>query len=271
MENRTISINNKIISYKIAGEGECVILLHGFGEDSNVWQDQAYFLKSNYTVIMPDVPGSGYSELTDDVSMEAIAAVVKEILDSEDIEKVVLIGHSMGGYATLAFAEKYSEMLKGFGLFHSLATADNDEKKIVRRKGIDFIKKYGAKTFLEMQPGNLFAEQTRDNNPSVINQFLKSYQPFSNKSLIEYYEAMIARPDRTHVLKDSKVPVLFVAGEKDAIIPMDAVVKQIPLVSISNVHILSNSGHMGMLEEPNEANKAIEDFLLQVNGYTAAI
>ncbi|MFT4092390.1 MAG: alpha/beta hydrolase [Niabella sp.] len=271
MDTSTIIINNRIVSYKTAGDGDAVILLHGFGEDSAVWQEQAGYLERNYQVITPDIPGSGASELTDDVSMEGIAEVVKQIAEAEALDQFVLIGHSMGGYATLAFAEKYPQRLKGFGLFHSTALADSEEKKEARRKGIGFIKKYGAATFLDMQPGNIFAKDTCEHNKELIAAFKNSYPVCSNAALIEYYEAMIARPDRTDVLKNSKVPVLFVLGAKDAVLPVQNVLPLTSLPSIANIHILEKSGHMGMLEEPVESNNAIDDFLAQISIYNATI
>ena len=265
MEKRTVSINNQIISYKTAGDGDAVILLHGFGEDSSVWQQQLEYLKTKYYVITPDIPGSGNSGLTDDVSMEAIADVIKNIAEAEKLDKLVLLGHSMGGYATLAFAEKYPQQLKAFGLIHSTATADTEEKKAVRRKGIEFIKKHGAKTFLDMQPGNLFAKETLEHNQPLVNEFKNSYPDFSPTALIEYYEAMIARPDRTAVLKDSKVPVLFILGEQDNVIPLNSVLSQTALPAETDVQILKKSGHMGMLEEPEATNHIIENFLADLS------
>lgn len=264
MEKKTISIREKIITYGIEGVGKPVILLHGFGEDGSVWDNQVAYLRQNYQVIVPDIPGSGASELTDDVSMEGIAAVIRQIIDAEELDSVVLIGHSMGGYATLAFAEKYPELLDGFGLFHSAAGADNEEKKETRRKGIAFIEKNGANEFIKTTIPNLFSDTTKKDNPSLIEQFTKTIPGFSKAALKEYYEAMIARPDRVSLLSKTDLPVLFVIGKKDNVIPYEDVLKQSSLPRISFINLLENSGHMGMLEETNKANAAIEEFLMQL-------
>ncbi len=264
MERKSITINNRLVSYNTGGEGKAIILLHGFGEDSTVWQEQASYLEKNFFVITPDIPGSGHSELTDDVSMEGIADCMDAIADAEELDKLVLAGHSMGGYATLAYAEKYGGRLEGFGLFHSTAGADTEEKKAARRKSIDFIKKNGADAFLDTQPAHLFAAQTQENNPTLITLFRKSYTQFTSAALIAYYEAMMARPDRTAVLKESKVPVLFVLGESDNLIPLEPTLQQAAMPAISTVKVLSNSGHMGMLEEPEKTNQVLEDFLSDI-------
>lgn len=264
MTTKTISFNNRIISYKIEGTGHPVILLHGFGEDSNVWQQQVDFLKDDYQIITPDIPGSGASELTDDVSMEGIAEVVKLISDEEELEDFVLIGHSMGGYATLAFVEKYSSMLKGFGLFHSSAYADTEEKIATRKKGIEFIKEHGATEFLKTSSPNLFSDKTKESNPDLVKDFMQNLPEFSKAALIEYYEAMIARPDRTELLSQTKLPVLFIIGEHDKAVPFEDSLKQSSLPATSNVTILNNSGHMGMLEETEKSNNALREFLDEV-------
>ena len=119
------------------------MLVHGFGEDSRVWENQEAVLQQHFKLIIPDLPGSGKSALTEDVSMEGMARVLKEILDDLAIGSCIMIGHSMGGYITLAFAEKYPASLIAFGLFHSSAYADNEEKKTARRRGIEFIREQG--------------------------------------------------------------------------------------------------------------------------------
>jgi pimeloyl-ACP methyl ester carboxylesterase len=142
MHRKSITVEGKLISYIAAGGGNAVVLLHGFGVDSAAWNAQINYLQENYRVIAPDLPGIGVSEFTSDVSMEGVAAIVKEILDAEEIEQAAVIGHSLGGYIALAFAEKYPELLSGLGLFHSTAVADNEEKKASRKKGIAFTDKH---------------------------------------------------------------------------------------------------------------------------------
>lgn len=264
MEKKTITIDNKIISYGIEGVGQPVVLLHGFGEDSAVWEHQVDYLRHNYQVIVPDIPGSGDSELTDDVSMEGIAGVVKQIIGAEELDSVVLIGHSMGGYATMAFAELYPRLLDGFGLFHSTAAADTEEKKEARRKGIAFIEKNGAGEFLKTTVPNLFSDITKEKKPDLVNNFTASLPKFSRSALKAYYEAMIGRPERIDLFSKTDLPVLFIIGEKDNLISFEDVLKQSSMPRVSAIHVLHNSGHMGMLEEPAKANAAIEEFLMEL-------
>ena len=173
----------------------------------------------------------------------------------------VLIGHSMGGYVTLAFAEKYPEALSAFGLFHSTAYADNEAKKEGRRKGIAAMKEQGAEAFLKAFVPNLYGPVTKEKNPALIDEHLNAVRNFSAESLVKYFEAMMQRFDRTAVLEKNSVPVLFVMSEHDAAVPLEDGLKQCHLPRLSFVHLLQASGHMGMVEEAEEANKILIAFI----------
>lgn len=265
-----ILYQNKKIFYRSTGSGTPVMLVHGFGETSEVWKRQEEFLKDNFHLIIPDLPGSGRSEMIDDMSMEGMAEVIKVIYENEVSQSPpsggwgALIGHSMGGYVTLAFAEKYPDRLKAFGLFHSTAYADSEEKKTIRRKGIEFIKQHGAYEFLKTTTPNLFSPNSKSQIPNAINDFIESLKDFNPDSLIAYYEAMINRPDRTAILKNAQVPVLLVAGSYDNAVPLQDSLQQCHLPEKCYFHILEKSGHLGMMEQPEDSNRILYDFLSDV-------
>ena len=258
---KTILYQNKKIFYKSEGTGKPVMLVHGFGEDGNVWSGQIEYLKDKYYLIVPDLPGSGQSEMINDMSMEGMAEVLHAIIHEENIDQWTVIGHSMGGYITLALAESYWNHVNAFGLFHSSAFADTEEKKETRKKGIEYIKKNGAFEFLKTATPNLFSPNSKSQTPNVINEFISTLANFSPDSLVAYYNAMMKRPDRTDVLKNSKNPILFVAGEHDNAIPLNDILKQCYLPEKSYFHVLKKSGHMGMIEETETANRILQEFL----------
>src|SRR6185312_16276717 len=246
------------------------MLLHGFAEDGRIWNQQLKKLKENFFVIVPDIPGSGSSELLDGVVIEDYADAVKAIADAELATNIsdqfTLIGHSMGGYITLAFAEKYPQLLNAFGLFHSTAYADDDAKKEIRKKGIDFIKNNGAELFIKNTTANLFSEKTKRTKPRLVDNLINNSKYFSPAALIQYYNAMIERPDRTNVLKTFKKPILFVVGKNDNAVPLKASLEQCHIPLISHIKILQNTGHVGMWEEKKEANVFLLKFLTVVLG-----
>ncbi|MBC7888839.1 MAG: alpha/beta hydrolase [Ferruginibacter sp.] len=262
MTAKTISYQKSTVSYRVTGEGKTVVLLHGFAEDSNIWDNQVAFLKNRFRIIIPDIPGSGHSQLIPNANIETYAEIIKLILDAEEAGRLVtLIGHSMGGYITLAFAEKYPQYLDSFGLFHSSAFADNEEKKQARAKSIDFINVNGSNAFLKTSIPGLFTKAYADAYPEIINDLLEKGKNFSSAALIQYYQAMIARPERIAVLKTFSKPILFVIGEHDNAIPLESSMQQCYLPAIAHVHILNKSAHMGMWEEADKSNQILFNFL----------
>ncbi len=259
--NKTIIIEGRRIHYRLSGTGKPVMLVHGFGEESDVWNELSDSLKNNYRLIIPGLPGSGDSELIPDMSVEGMAEVLHAILHEENLPTCVLIGHSMGGYITLAFAEKYANHLSGFALFHSTAYADSEEKKAIRRKGIEFIREHGAFAFLKASTPNLFSPRTREENATLVEKQIAGLTRFTREALVAYYTAMINRPDRSDLLKQSVVPVLFIIGQHDIAVPPADSFRQSQLPEISYIHQLEKSGHMGMLEEPGRCVEILEEFL----------
>jgi len=264
-----ILFQNKKIFYRIVGKGKPVLLLHGFAEDGTIWNEQADALEENFLVIIPDLPGSGQSEiLPRKRTIEDYAEVVKAISDEVILKnkkgnqnQFSLIGHSMGGYITLAFAEKYPRSLNSFGLFHSSAFSDDEQKIATRKKGIEFIKKNGSEVFLKTSIANLFSVQTKKERPQLITQLINIGRNILPEALIQYYEAMIKRPDRTSVLESFPKPILFIAGKYDTAVPLEVSLRQFHLPVFSFIHILQHSAHMGMWEESKLSSSHLKDFL----------
>jgi len=268
---KEVHFQNRSIHYWIKGSGKPLMMIHGFAEDHRVWNRQLESLSENFQLLIPDLPGSGKSDLLAHTSMESMAEVIVAIMDKESIDQCCMIGHSMGGYVTLAFAEKNPARLNSFCLYHSTAYADSEEKKGIRLKAIDFIKKNGVEEFLKTSTPNLFAKRTQDDGPrttdhrvqsrkEMIQQLIDDYKNMKPESLIAYYQAMIRRPDRTAVLKSFTKPILFLLGKEDTAVPYQQGLEQSVLPRYPEVHTLELSGHMGMWEQTVEANRILLDF-----------
>jgi len=259
---KKIDYLEKNLCYHEYGAGHPVVLIHGFAEDSGIWKDQVAFLQHKFRVLVPDMPGSGESTYNDRlVTIEDFAEAIKNMLDKEKIGETVLIGHSMGGYIALAFAEKYSQRLTGLGLFHSTAYADSEEKKAARRKSIGFIREYGVPEFVKSTMPNLFSGEFNANQPETISKLVNKYSYFSPEALITYYEAMIMRPDRRKVLKELNKPILFICGEEDKAVPFRDALEQAHIPDLSFIHILKNTAHMGLVENPDLTNHWLAGFI----------
>ena len=293
METKQFDYNGRKLSYRVNGEGPLLVLLHGFGEAGDVWENQ-FHLFPGHQLLIPDLPGSGQSEMIADMSMEGMADAVKRLIEevasakhsSEELSNAqplhdqdgkdqssflegrlqsgasvnstngkkgaIIIGHSMGGYITLAFVERYPEAVLAFGLFHSTAFADSEEKKETRRKGIAFIEQHGGYEFLKTTTPNLFSPITKAEKGHLIDQHLKTLRNADGAALVRYYQSMMERPDRTAVLNNTPVPVLFVLGRHDVAVPLEDGLKQCHLPQLAYIELLQQAGHMGMAEEPEK-------------------
>jgi pimeloyl-ACP methyl ester carboxylesterase len=268
--DKTLVYQSSTIHYREEGEGFPVLLLHGLAEDNALWDAQVASLRKDYRLIIPDLPGSGLSPLPGNTSslpgngspsIDDLADAIKALCDKAGVGQCILIGHSMGGYVTLAFAQKYPDRLRGIGLFHSTAYADSEEKKAVRRKTIDFIRKNGSAAFIRQFTPSLLSDNTREKHPEILQGWIDRYSGFQPEALIYYHEAMISRPDRVSVLRDFAGPVLFIIGAHDNAVPMEHALQQCHVPSLSQVYILENTGHMGMLEEPSRSNRILQTFI----------
>lgn len=260
MQSKIFTYQSSQIFYRTIGNGKPFILIHGFAENGDVWKNQIEFLKDHFYLIIPDLPGSGRSQLIRDMSIEGLSESIKAILIQENIKACAMAGHSMGGYISLAFAEKYPDLLFSLALVHSSAFADNEEKKANRSKSIEFVKKNGAFEFLKAVIFDLFSEIWAANNPKAVERQIEKSKNFTDEAVIAYYQAMINRPNRIHVLKSINKPVLFIIGQHDKAVPFEQSMQQCYLPDISYIHILRNSAHMGMLEEAEKVN----DILLRL-------
>ena len=269
---KTFTYSNASIVYQTEGEGIPVVLLHGFGEDAGIWNQQVNFLKNHYRLIVPHFPGSGESVfLTNKESpattphppctIEFYADCIYALLAHENITSCIMLGHSMGGYVALAFAEAYPQLLKGYGLIHSTAFADSAEKKQNRQRSIEMIEQYGSYPFLKNTIPNLFGESYKKEHAEKVNALIEQGNNFLPQALKQYSEAMMLRPDRTRVLKNTNLPVLFIMGTEDIATPMKDVLQQVHLPGIAYIHIFENTGHMGMLESAEKMNSAILEFI----------
>jgi 3-oxoadipate enol-lactonase len=248
------------LAFQDRGEGEdTVILLHGFCGSSAYWQEVVPLLDSS-RVITIDLRGHGNSGISDSpFSIEDMAKDIHYFMDQKQLENVYIFGHSLGGYVTLAIAELYGEKLKGFGLIHSTALPDNDEAKGNRLKSIEVIKKNGLNTFVDDLTPKLF-------NPDKINELKDEIRQTkdigygtSPVGAVETLKAMRNRKDLSHVIKNSKTPVLLIAGEHDQIIPTENIFQE----EAPHIHteVLSESGHMSLFEQPEKLAYILKEFI----------
>lgn len=249
--------------YKVSGKGKAVVLLHGFIEEGSMWDAVAKSLSKTQKVLVPDLPGFGQSEISNpksEISMEGYAEDVYEMLKTEKIKKCIMLGHSMGGYITLHFAEKHPDMLSAFGLINSHCFQDTPEKKTNRKKGIEFIRKHGTKPFVTELYHSMFHESFLKTNKPLVNSLMAKAVKYTPEALMLANAAMMKRKGKEEVLKSAKVPVLFINGKEDQTAPLELTLKQASFPSIAHIHFFAGCKHMSVFERKRETIKIITDF-----------
>ncbi len=248
------------ISYRKMGAGPAIVLLHGFPESGTLWQHIWHELCGSFTLIIPDFPGSGNSVLERETGMEDMAECVLAILDKESIETAVIAGHSMGGYVAFAFAGLYPARVAGLSLVHSVPMADDEERKNIRLRSIELIRNGGKNAFISQMVPNLFTTSFKRSNPEAVRQQVDEAMKMDESSLINFYNAMIARRDHTFVLRTADFPVQWIVGMEDNVIFYKKILELCNRSDINFVSFYRDCGHMSMVEAPKSLTSDIKAF-----------
>lgn len=261
-----IEYRSQNVSFTDTGEGPVLVLLHGFTESLEIWNTFSEELSKSFRVICVDLPGHGRTANFAAVhTMEFMAEIVHAVLSFCRVPQCVMVGHSMGGYVSLAFAHLYPEMLKGLVLFHSQADADDEEARRNRDRTIEIVQK-DRSGFINQFIPDLFAPANRQRLSREIEVLKNQAGSISRKGLVAALEGMKARSGWRELLQALNIPLLFVAGKQDTRIPVGKVIEQIAIPKHAEALLLEEVGHMGYLEAPEITFGVIRDFSKRISG-----
>jgi pimeloyl-ACP methyl ester carboxylesterase len=253
-----ILYKNTKISYSDTGKGTAIVLLHGFLENQTMWQDLAPELSKKYRVITLDLLGHGESGCFGYVhSMEENAEVVRAVLSKLRIRKAIFVGHSMGGYVALAFAELYPEKVRALVLQNSTSKADSEERKANRDRAIKAVKKEHT-TFVRLAIANLFCEENREKMKDEIEKVKLEALKTPLQGIVASLEGMKIRKDREALLSTATFPMMLILGKKDGVLNYEDNLKQIENTNIKLVTF--PDGHMSHIENREELKTVLLDF-----------
>ncbi|MBR2452350.1 MAG: alpha/beta hydrolase [Rikenellaceae bacterium] len=239
-----------------------VVLLHGYLESLCVWSDFEECIKRDMRVIALDIPGHGVSEVVGDVhSMEFVADVVAEILSQQGVKKATIVGHSMGGYVAMAMLERHPEMVEAIVMFHSTPFADSDEKKANREREIACIQAGKKDALAALSPAQAFASDNLKRFRGDIEGLTEQIYMTDDDGICALLRGMMARPDRSKVLAEARIPKLFIFGRKDNYIGAETAERMIEQNPDAQVAWLENSGHMGFIEQEKESAEILTNFI----------
>ncbi|WP_347172785.1 alpha/beta fold hydrolase [Polaribacter uvawellassae] len=258
MQNSILYKNTKI-SFLSIGKGSTIVLLHGFLENSSMWNSITKELSKQNRVICIDLLGHGKTDCIGYIhSMELMAEAVEAVLKHLRIRKPIIIGHSMGGYVALAFAEKNPNNLKGLCLMNSTSLADDDERKILRARANKLVQN-NFKNMVQMSFTNLFSEQSRITFKDDMRVALKEALQTPVQGYIACQEGMRIRPNREHVLQRLSCQKLLIIGKKDPVLDYE-----ISLKEAKNNHletVVFDDGHMSHIENKIELVDVLQQFV----------
>lgn len=242
-----------------------LLLLPGFCEDSSIWDDFMAHLSNDVLVLRMDYPGIGTNPLPDPAEMSTYAHAVYDMMERAGIDRVVLAGHSMGGYVAMEFAARWPQHLAGISLFHSHPFADTPERREIRQRGIEMLRSGKKDLYVSQLFPGLFAKAFAEAYPEIINGLIAKAKQQSTESIIAALEAMITRQDHGDTMRHIACPVQFIIGTEDKIVDPGPVLRASMWPEVSDVQLLHGVGHMGMLEAPETAAQAIEAFWRNCN------
>ncbi|KFF10749.1 alpha/beta hydrolase [Chryseobacterium soli] len=251
-----------MLNFERKGNGkEILVLLHGFMENLSIWSDMQPHLSENFSLVKIDLPGHGQSDILAEVhTMELMAEEVKKVLDHQKLEKVHLLGHSMGGYVSLAFAEKFPDSLKSLTLFFSTYFPDDEEKKNQRIKSYRIISD-SFSHYARVGIPNLFNPNERDILEGKIETALATALSTNNQGALACVKGMVERTDKKHVLENLDSKILVIAGKHDNAVKTETIIKNLPDRTNIKSYIL-DCGHNGHWEKPSICAAIINTELL---------
>jgi pimeloyl-ACP methyl ester carboxylesterase len=259
---KTTQYKNTSIAYTDTGKGTTIVLLHGFLENQKMWDKYiATFAKKN-RVITIDLLGHGETECLGYVhSMEDNAEAVQAVLAELRIRKAILVGHSMGGYVALAFAELYPDFVKGLVLLNSTAKEDNHERKLNRDRAIKAVKQ-SYKGFVGMAVANLFSENNRERLVEEIEDVKKEALKTPLQAIVASLEGMKIRKDRSLLFQHGSYPKMLILSEKDPVLPYEESKTQTENSAVALVTF--PDGHMSHIENQEELTGILLEFFKKI-------
>ncbi|MFY0482545.1 alpha/beta fold hydrolase [Flavobacterium sp. PLA-1-15] len=262
MADKFITHRGTQVFFSESGKGTAIVLLHGFLENQTMWDAYIADFSKKYRVVTIDLLGHGKTQPLGYVhSMEDNADVVHAVLSELKIRKAVLVGHSMGGYVALAFAELYADNVKGIVLLNSTSRADSDERKANRDRAIKAVKQ-SYSNFVRLSIANLFSENNRERLEEEIENVKIEALKTPLQGIVASLEGMKIRKDREVILHFAPYPIVLILGKNDPVLNYEESLEQLDGTAVKLLTF--PDGHMSHIENRDDLKKNLLDFFKQV-------
>lgn len=252
------------LHYSEAGYGMPILLVHGFPFDNRIWAAQLGELGATYRVIAPDLRGFGQSAAPDNgYSMDDFAADLVMLLDRLGIERAVWVGHSMGGYITLAAPRRWPERIPAAVFVCTHARADSKEKQIQRETSAENVMQNGVSDTAYTMMGTIFATDV-DRQGEMAQQVYEIMVNAKPHAVAGALRGMASRPDSRDVARKLTIPTLVIAGDQDEAVNAELTDELASLIPGAQHVIIPGAGHMPMIEQPDQFTDALRNFLERI-------
>ncbi len=262
-QHLNIKVDNLNICYEDYGQGDLpVIFIHGFPFDKSSWQPQLDFFKATHRVIAYDIRGFCKSTAEDmKASIDLFAQDLVSLMDALNIRKAVICGLSMGGYIVLNAVKRFPERFKAIVLCDTQSVADTAEAKEKRYKTIEELEKNGLQDFADNFVQKIFAQETLSHKKEIVDDIKATILRTPVPTVARTLSALAQRVETASILQNIRIPALILCGEHDKVTPPEQSEQMHTHIIGSEYHVIEGAGHMSNLEQPQEFNRLLKDFL----------
>src|SRR5579883_667635 len=240
ISKRTIQVHGQPIHYEVAGEGEPVVLVHGLSESTRVWYRNLPALAERYRVYLIDLPGFGaMREFHRQFDLKQCGTWLNEWMQAVGLEEVYLVGHSMGGYVSMALAAAHPEKVRRLVLVDSIGIPFNLPVSRLVYPALKAI----ARTI-----------------PSFWMCIGYDYLRAGPRMVLNASRQIVAL-EAAEVLAAVRVPTLVIWGENDDLVPLTLGRRLHASLAGARLHVLPGTNLFCMFEKPHEFNQVLLAFL----------
>lgn len=271
MTRQYCHIGSRTIAYLDSAPAEAslrtYVLLHAFPLGANMWEPQMRTIPDGWRLITPDLRGFGGSTELDSVTALSIADYADDVADllaELSIERAVIGGLSMGGYAAFALLHSKPGIIDALILADTRAGADTPEGRANRRNMLALVDREGPQGVAKDMMPNLLGNTTRESNhtaEATVRRLIKQQSPVAIRGAIH---RMMHRPDSTPLLATIGVPTLIIAGEEDTLTPVQEAERMAGAINGAKLVTIPAAGHLSNLEQPDAFNHALSAFLVSL-------
>lgn len=262
-ENILITTAKRTVCYDDHGEGKLpLIFIHGFPFDKSSWQPQMEFLRDRHRVIAYDIRGFGHSMPGDEkFSIVLFADDLIAFMDALEIPKAIVCGLSMGGYILLNAVHRYPERFSALILSDTQCIADTPEAKEKRFKGIKQIEEGGLNEYAASSVKALFSEHSQNTKKEAVEKIRKIILATPPDTITRTLHALAERNETCDILGGITIPTLILCGREDKVTPPPQAEYLHAHIKNSVFHIIDKAGHLSNLENEEEFNKYLQQFI----------